>query len=82
MQRVRVFTCATAEVLIVDDQTGSDAGVVHLVAVRVRVCCLTAAAAAGDRVQFLSNLTAAGGRRMLPENVHTQTDSLTHLEMI
>ena len=48
-----VFTCARVEVLIVDNETGSEAGVVRPVAVRVRVCWFTAAAD-GTRVHFLS----------------------------
>ena len=56
-----VFTCITVKVLIVDDQTGSQAGVVHPVAVRV-ACCFTAAAAGsvgGGGFLFLSITTTA-----------------------
>lgn len=64
--RLCVFTCATVEVLIVDNQTGSEAGVVHLVAVRVRCCCFTGD---GGTVRFLSSG---------PKHSHTHTQSLEH----
>lgn len=60
-----VFTCVFVEVLIVDNQAGSHAGVCHLVAIRVRVCFLLPDSAT---VQFLSS-----GLCIWPEYLYIRT---------
>lgn len=66
-----MLTCATVEVLVVDNQTGSEGGVVHLVAVRVQQCFIGAA----DRgtVYFLSSVL-----RIPATNSHIHTHSHKH----
>ena len=70
-----VATCAPVKVLVVDNETGSEGGIVHLVAVRVRAGCLTAA---GASFPFLCRLTTSCRLCILPEtNTHRLMNTAT-----